>query len=83
MIRSEKEACERFESDVDAHRGPKVEDDPLASERLWMLRRLVVQGELNTLRRSISREEMLSLLPDLQLSEIDRTKLEEQIRRWE
>ena len=83
VIRSEKEAFERFESDIDAHRGPNVEDDPLASERLWMLRRLVLHGELNTLRRSISREEMLSLLPDLQLSEKDRIKLEEQIRRWE
>jgi hypothetical protein len=83
VIRSEKETFERFESDVDAHRGPNVEDDPLASERLWMLRRLVVHGELNTLRRSTSKEEMLSLLPDLQLCEIDRIKLEEQISRWE
>jgi hypothetical protein len=83
FLLSEKDSFARFEADTDASRDPNIEDDPSAAERLWMLRRLLLKGELNSLRKIVSKEEMLTLLPDLQLSKTDRTKFEEQIKRWE
>jgi hypothetical protein len=83
ILQSEKEAFERFESDIDANREPNIEDDPSASERLWMLERLLLNGKLDTLKGSISKEELQLLLPKLQVSETDRIKLEERIRQWE
>jgi hypothetical protein len=83
FVQAEKEAFERFESDIERQRIPLVEDDPSASERLWMLKRVMRNGKLNTLKRSISKEELLALLPALQLSEQERMQFEGQITKWE
>lgn len=82
-LQSEKEALEQFEPDIQANRSSNVEDDPSAPERLWMLRKLLLNGNLSDLKGFISKKELLSLLPDLQLSGIERIQYEEQIKRWE
>ncbi len=83
LLQSEKEAFDEFESDRETKRVSIVEDDPSASERLWMLRRFVLNGKLNTLRRILPKEELLALLPKLQLSERERMKCEKQMNQWE
>ena len=83
FVQSEKEAFEQFESDIERQRISLVEDDLSAAERLWMLKRVIKNGKLNTLRKSMPKEELLALLHALQLSEQEHMQCEEQITRWE
>ncbi len=82
-LQAEIEAFGRFQSDIEANRGSYIEDDPSASERLWMLRKILLDGNLSALKGALSKKELLSLLPHLQLSETERTQYEEQIKQWE
>lgn len=83
ILQSEVEIFRQFESDMGINDGSGVGDDPASPERIWMLRELLLNGQINTLRKIISREKMLSLLPSLQLPKDDLARYEEQVKGWD
>jgi hypothetical protein len=82
-LRSEMENYRQYESGMRTSGIVDIEDDPKAPERIWMLQQQLRNGQLNSLRKTITREEMLLLLPNLQLTEEARAKIEIQVKRWE
>jgi hypothetical protein len=82
ILCDEIELFSQYDSNEDLNARWAVADDPTAPERLGMIRQLLVNGQLDTLRKTVSYDEMLSLLPNLQLDDDDRAKFEQQIKQW-
>ncbi len=83
QLRADMNMFEQYETGRESYHEEASEDNPLAPERLWAVQRLVSEKNFKELQKSISSDEMLLLLPHLQISEDERKSIKERLKRWE
>ncbi len=60
----------------------KVAEDPMAPERVWAIQTLIHLGKVGEIRKVISKDELLQMIPKLNLSAAENDELRRAIESW-
>ena len=78
--RAERELISEIDEDVNDLR--RVVEDPAAPERLWAIKTLLRHARVDEIRKLLSKDELLTILPKLQLPENELEEIRSKIEDW-